>query len=62
MKVKSRRKELNLTQEDLSDLCGLHRTYISEVERGRRNPALVNIAKLAKALGMTASELLEGVK
>src|SRR5688500_36923 len=41
--VKVRREELGLTQEDLAEKAGIHRTYLSDVERGTRNLSLVNI-------------------
>lgn len=55
------RKKLNppLSQEDLSELCDLDRTYISGVENGKRNVGLVNVFKLAKALQVEPKELLD---
>jgi transcriptional regulator with XRE-family HTH domain len=60
--VKFRREELTLTQEDLADKAGIHRTYLSDVERGTRNLSLVNIEKLAAALKMSMSELFAAVE
>ncbi|HLZ80458.1 MAG TPA: helix-turn-helix transcriptional regulator [Ktedonobacteraceae bacterium] len=51
--IRKRRNELGLSQEELADLAGLHRTYIGDVERGKRNVSLVNIDKLAKTLGIS---------
>lgn len=53
------RKEAGLTQEKLGELTGLDRGYISGVERGVRNPAIVNIEKIAKALRVKTSRLFE---
>ncbi|MEQ8998825.1 MAG: helix-turn-helix transcriptional regulator [Coleofasciculus sp. B1-GNL1-01] len=55
--VKQRRRELGISQEELSFRAGLHRTYISDIERGSRNPSLENIDKLAKALEISISAL-----
>lgn len=60
-RIREKRVILGISQEDLAEICGLHRTYISSVERGERNISLVNIAVIARALSMTPSELLEGI-
>jgi len=46
------------TQEELADKAGMHSTYIGQIERGIRNPSLINLEKIAKALKTTAGELL----
>ena len=51
----------HLSQEAFADLCGLDRTYISSLERGRRNPTLTTLSQIADALGMPVGELLKGV-
>jgi transcriptional regulator with XRE-family HTH domain len=56
--VRKLRLKLGVSQEDLADRAGLHRTYISLLERGLRNPSLTVIAQLATALNTTASELV----
>lgn len=55
--VRKRRKELGISQEELAFRAGLNRSYIADIERGTRNVALTNIAKLAKALGLEIHEL-----
>jgi transcriptional regulator with XRE-family HTH domain len=56
--VCSKRNEKQLSQEKLAEICELDRTYISSVERGQRNLSLLNILKIAKALGVVPSDLL----
>lgn len=60
--VRTRREELNLTQEDLAERAGIHRTYLSDVERGSRNLSLINIERLAAALSLLISELFQLVE
>jgi len=60
-RVRARRMELGVSQEDLAAESGLDRTYISGIERGTRNVALRNIERLAQALKMSLSELMEGL-
>lgn len=56
--VRAQRECQGISQEDLADRCGLHRTYVGSVERGERNISLQNIHLIAAAMEMTASELL----
>ena len=53
------REALGISQEDLADRAGLHRTYVSGVERGVRNPTVTVLEKLAKALKVKSSSLLD---
>src|SRR3954463_1581641 len=55
--VRARREELGLTQEALAERAGIHRTYLSDVERGARNVSLLNIERLAAALALAPSAL-----
>lgn len=57
--LKKYRKEAGLSQEGLALECGLHRTYVSGVERGVRNPTVVVLEQIAKPLGIPAWRLLE---
>jgi transcriptional regulator with XRE-family HTH domain len=52
---------MSLSQEDFAAKCGLDRTYISGIERGKRNVALRNIEAIAKALDVPLSMLMEKV-
>ena len=58
--IRKIRKEKGLSQEALAFECGLHRTYISGVERGIRNPTVIVLDKIAKALEVPGPRLLEG--
>lgn len=58
-KVRSVRKERGWSQEELADACELDRTYIGGIERGERNVSLMNIAKIAQALGVKAYSLID---
>lgn len=55
--VRAIRQDKKISQEELGDLCGLHRTYISDIELGKRNVSLENIDKIVHALQMKKSEL-----
>ncbi len=55
--IRRRRRELDFSQEELAERAELHRTYISDIERGERNPSLENIGKLAKALNIPIARL-----
>ncbi len=55
------RKSTGLSQEDLADRAGLHRTYISSIERAERNISLENIFRLAEALDVDPGDLLNPV-
>ena len=51
-------KELRLSKH-LAEICGLHRTYISDIERGNRNVSIDNIEKIARSLDVDPALLLE---
>lgn len=62
-RVRAERARLGLSQESLAEKAGLHRTYIGSIERGERNVSIDNVERLAKALGVRASDLIsEGGK
>ena len=56
-RVKELRLSRGLSQEKLAFKSGMHRTYLGGIERGERNPSLKNVATIAKALGVTLSQL-----
>lgn len=57
--IRELRLSKKLSQEELADICGLHRTYISDIERGNRNISIDNIEKIAKGLDVDPFVLLE---
>ncbi|MFA4967352.1 MAG: helix-turn-helix transcriptional regulator [Candidatus Margulisiibacteriota bacterium] len=61
-KVRDERKKMHLSQEDLAERAGLHRTYIGMIERAEKNITLNNIVKIAKALNIRVVELFEGIQ
>ncbi|KSV57679.1 helix-turn-helix domain-containing protein [Acetivibrio ethanolgignens] len=60
-KIKELRKEIGLSQEKFALKIDMDRTYFATVESGKRNISLQNIEKIANGLGVTISELFEGI-
>jgi transcriptional regulator with XRE-family HTH domain len=58
-KVRERRLQLNLTQEELASRACVHRTYIGMIERAEKNITLENIQKIAKALELPLDKLMD---
>ncbi|HEX8580346.1 MAG TPA: helix-turn-helix transcriptional regulator [Allosphingosinicella sp.] len=56
--VRARRKAVDISQEELADRAGVHRTYVGAVERGEVNISLDNLDRLSAALGVEVAELL----
>ena len=59
--VRARRLKLGLSQDAFAAKIGLHRTYISGIERGERNVSLLNLCVLADAFSVSVSELLDNI-
>ena len=59
--IKEYRMKKGISQEELAELCGLHRTYISDVERGERNVSLVNIQKICNALEIRIYKIFKSI-
>ena len=57
-RVRELRKARGFSQEELAHRAGMHYTYVGGIERGERNPALVNIGALAGALGVSLADLV----
>lgn len=56
--IRKAREELGMSQEDMAEACGLHRTYVGSVERGERNISIDNMEAMAKAVKKNLPELL----
>lgn len=58
--IRRLREERGWSQEELADRCELHRTYIGGIERGERNLGVLNVLKIARAIGVEPSRLFDG--
>ncbi len=58
-KIRSERERMQVSQEKLGELAGVHRTYVGMVERGEKNITIFNLRRFAKALGVEVRELLD---
>lgn len=58
-RLRKLRAQKKMSQGDIARALGVHRAYVSGLERGTRNPTLANIERVAKALGVEVSKLLE---
>lgn len=59
--IRAERLKIGLSQEALADKADLDRSYVGGVERGERNVSLINIVRLARALGVAPGNLLKGL-
>lgn len=59
LRIKELRQERGLTQEQFATKSGLHKNYIGMIERGERNPSLINIEIIAKGLEISISKLMK---
>lgn len=57
--VRRAREERGISQERLAELASIHRTYMGGIERGERNPSLINILSIARALQVAPATLFE---
>ena len=60
-RIRTLRKRVGWSQEELAEACGLHRTYVGAVERGEWNVSLINIVKFARAFQVKPADLMEGI-
>ncbi|WP_386067851.1 helix-turn-helix domain-containing protein [Tahibacter sp. UC22_41] len=56
--IAAERKRLGLTQEGLADACGIHTTYVSQLERGLKSPTVRVLRQIAAAIGVAAADIL----
>ena len=61
-RIRAERVRLSISQEALADRCGVHWTFLGQVERGRRNLSLHNLLKLADGLDVDPCELVRGLR
>jgi len=59
-RIKKMRGERSLSQEELAELAGVHRTYVGMIERGEKNVTVLSAQKISAALGISVSELFKG--
>lgn len=57
--LRRRRQEHGWSQEEFADRAGIHRTYVSDLERGSRNPTIIVVERLAVALDVKAGSLID---
>ena len=57
--LRAHRERAGISQESLADRAGIHRTYVGDVERGKRNLGLVNMQRLADALGVSLTQIVK---
>lgn len=62
MRIRYLRKQKNMSQEDLALECGVNKNYLSDLERGTRNPTVKVMEKIAKALEIDLSTLFKGIE
>lgn len=61
-RIRALRKSKKLSQEELAEKCGLHTTYIGQIERGEKNASLESIQKLSNGLGISIAEIFSTFK
>lgn len=62
VRIRSARVDAGLSQEELAEACGLHRTYVGSVERGERNIGVLNLLAVATALDVDAADLVRSLR
>jgi len=58
LNIREKRNQLGISQEQLAFQCGFDRTYISLIERGKRNPSFINLLKLSRGLNIKIEDIV----
>ena len=61
-RIRALRDELDISQEELADRAGIHRNYISQIEGGKRNVSFYNVVRIARALRVSPSSLIDMIR
>ena len=61
-RIRALREERKISQEELADRAGIHRNYISQIEGGKRNVSFYNVVRIARALRVTPSSLIDTIR
>ncbi len=61
-RIRVLREEMKISQEELADRAGIHRNYISQIEGGKRNVSFYNVVRIARALRVTPSSLIDTIR
>ena len=61
-RIRALREEMTISQEELADRAGIHRNYISQIEGGKRNVSFYNVVKIARALRVSPSGLIDMIR
>lgn len=62
LRIKELRQKIKLTQEKLSFKADIDKTYVNEVENGKRNISIINLEKIIRALGVSVEDFFSGIK
>ena len=62
LRIRNYRKQKKLSQEQLAEMCGLHPTYIGQVERGEKNVTIESLYRITSALEISLSDLFQNIE
>ncbi len=61
-RIRALREERKISQEELADRADIHRNYVSQIEGGKRNVSFYNVVKIARALQVSPSRLIDPIR